>query len=280
MDLQDVSVVVCTKNSQTLLGDCLSYIQKETPEAELIIVDADSTDKTKDIAAQYAAKIVSDQRRGLSYARQLGIDTANRALVAFVSPDNMVPRDAMLSMVAEMEHDSKLAGVQSLTVIKETKNYWEWATKKIFELWLNATGFTDIIGTPCIFRKSIVSVMRYDVDIKGGADDTALCLKLIKAGYKLKRINAIAFEKQDLSLATFFARWKFYGSGDHDFYKKYSTEWTLKRKIQSLMHPFKKHLFRGSLIAMKTGNMLLIPALLVAVFARYYGWVLKLSKKR
>lgn len=275
MDLKNVSIVVCTKNSEALLEDCLAAIKKETPECELIVVDADSTDKTKEIAARYADNMVSDQRRGLSYARQLGIDTAKGALVAFVSPDNVVPRDTMLKMISEMEHDQRLAGVQPLTIIKTTKNYWEWSTKKIFELWLNTTGFTDVIGTPCIFRKSIVSVIRYDLDIKGGADDTALCLKLVQAGYTLKKMNEVSFEKQDLDLKSFFARWKFYGSGDHDFYKKYSPLWTLKRKIQSLMHPGKKHLLKGSFIAIKTGNILLIPALFVAVFARYYGWVSK-----
>jgi len=276
MNLKDVSVVVCTKNSEALLEDCLKAIKKETPECELIVVDADSTDATKEIAAKYADKIVSDQRRGLSYARQLGIDTVKGSLVAFVGPDNMVPRDTMMKMVSEMENDQKLAGVQPLTIIETTKNYWEWATKKIFELWLNVTGFTDVIGTPCIFRKSIVSVIRYDLDIKGGADDTALCLKLVNAGYTLKKMNEISFEKQNLNLKTFFARWKFYGAGDHDFYKKYSPQWTLKRKMQSLLHPFKKHFFKGSLIAIKTGNILLIPALFVAVFARYYGWIGKI----
>jgi len=273
MDLKNVTIVVCTKNSQQLLGECLSYIKKETPECELIVVDADSTDKAIEISKKHVDKVVSDQKRGLSYARQLGIDTAKNSLVAFVGVDNNVPRQTFVELIKEIESDEKLAGVQPITVLGETKNYWEWATKNIFELILSNTGYVDVIGTPCIFKKPIVSVIRYEEDIKGGADDTALCLKLIKAGYKLKRINVGAFEKQDLNFKSFFDRWKFYGKGDNDFYKKYQNSWSLKRKIRSLTHPLVKYTLKGLLTAVKKNKIALIPALLVATFARYYGWI-------
>lgn len=277
--LKNLTIAVCTKNSEQLLEDCLSYIKKETPEAEVVVVDADSRDKTLEIAKKYTATIVSDQKRGLSHARQLGIDTAKNSYVAFVSPDNQVPRETMIAMLRELENEKKLAGVQSLTIIHKTKNYWEWATKHIFELMLSKTGYMDTIGTPCIYRKEIVSVIRYEEDIKGGADDTALCLKLINAGYLLKRVNAEAFEKQDLNFKQFFARWKFYGVGDDQFYKKYKGGWTLRRKMKSLTHPLRTYALKGSWTAIKKNKPGIIPALLVATYARYYGWIVGAMKK-
>lgn len=273
MELKNLSIVVCTKNSGAVLEACLQNVKKEVPESEVVVVDADSTDNTLEIAKKYANKVVSDQKKGLSYARQLGIDSASNDYVALVGTDNIIPQQTYIDLMLELQNDEKLAGAQPLTEILYPKNYWEWATKHIFTLLLNSTGFTDVVGTPCVFKKHILTSIRYDMDMKAGTDDTAVSLKLINAGYTLKRIGSLASEKQDLSMKTFFWRWKFYGKGDSQFYEKYSPQWTLRRKCRSLTHPLVKYALRGSWKAIKNGNVALLPALIFATFARYYGWV-------
>ncbi|MBI4101520.1 MAG: glycosyltransferase family 2 protein [Candidatus Nealsonbacteria bacterium] len=270
--MKDLTIVVCAKNSEGLMENCLREIKRNTPESELIVVDADSTDRTAEIARQYADKVVSDHRQGLSVARQLGIDEASNDFVAFISPDNVLSRETLEKLMEALKRDEKIAGVQPVTVLKNPKSYWEKSTKEIFELLLNSVGPVDVIGTPCIFRKKIVSVLRYDPEITKGADDTALCLKLINAGFKLERVNAVSFEEQRLNFRDFFARWKFYGQGDAQFYRKYSPTWKFPRKLKSLFHPFRKYVWRGFWTSLKKGKIALWPALLVAVFARYYGW--------
>src|SRR3989344_2119810 len=196
--MKGLTIVVCSKNSESLIENCLKEIKFNAPESELIVVDADSTDKTVEIAKKYADKVISDHRKGLSFARQLGIDNASNDFVAFVGPDNVMERETIEKLIAVLRKDERIAGVQPVTSIKNPKNYWEKSTKQIFELLLNAVGPVDVIGTPCIFRKKIVSVYRYDPEITKGADDTALCLKLIKAGFKLEREDAISFEEPNL----------------------------------------------------------------------------------
>lgn len=271
--MQGLTIVVCSKNSEALIENCLKEIKRNAPGSELIVVDADSTDRTAEIAGKYADKVVSDHRQGLSVARQLGIDEASNEFVAFISPDNVLSAETLEKLVTALKKDEKIAGVQPVTVLKNPKNYWEKSTKEIFELFLNAVGSVDVIGTPCIFRKKIVSVYRYDPEITKGADDTALCLKLINAGFKLERVDAVSWEEQKSSFRDFFARWKFYGQGDAQFYRKYSPEWRFSRKLKSLFHPFRKYVWRGLGMSLKKGKIALWPALLIAVFARYYGWV-------
>ena len=75
--MKGLTIVVCSKNSESLIENCLKEIKFNAPESELIVVDADSTDKTVEIAKKYADKVISDHRKGLSFARQLGIDNAS-----------------------------------------------------------------------------------------------------------------------------------------------------------------------------------------------------------
>ena len=50
---QAIDVIVRTKNSQEFLKECLEAILSEIPIRRLIIVDAGSTDLTKEIASSY-----------------------------------------------------------------------------------------------------------------------------------------------------------------------------------------------------------------------------------
>jgi len=71
--ITDLSIVICTKNCESNIESSLVSIKKAAPDADLIIVDADSTDNTINIVKKYTRRIYSDKKRGLSYARQLGI---------------------------------------------------------------------------------------------------------------------------------------------------------------------------------------------------------------
>ena len=53
-----VSVIITTKNSERTLDRCLSTIKNQTyPNIELIVVDNNSTDKTKEIAKKYTKNV-------------------------------------------------------------------------------------------------------------------------------------------------------------------------------------------------------------------------------
>lgn len=273
--MKNLSVVVCTKNSAHLIVSCLSNLKKELPGCEIIVIDADSPDKTAKLAKKITNKVFSDQKRGLSYARQLGIDKSNREYVAFFGPDDAVSTQTVIDMLAVLKNKPIIAGVQALTKIIQPKNYWEEATKYIFDYILNKLGSVDVLGTPCIYRREVVARIKYDESIRGGCDDTDLSLRLKQAGYSLEKINSFSYEEQDLNFWSFFNRWKFYGTGDAEFYRKYSSSWTRGRKLKSLLHPFNKYIFNALPLFVTKGRWNLIPALIVATYARYYGWIVR-----
>jgi O-antigen biosynthesis protein len=89
----NVSVVVCTRERPDDLRRGLTALQAAAPAPlEVIIVDnAPSTEKTKDVARQFPAfRYVCEPRPGLNWARNRGILEARGEIVAFTDDDVIV----------------------------------------------------------------------------------------------------------------------------------------------------------------------------------------------
>jgi len=88
-----ISVVVCAKNEENYIGNCLQCLKKQTLKPEIIVVEGHSTDKTYNIAKKYADKVVRDKKRGIAAARNLGWKTAKGDIVAYCDADSLPPKD-------------------------------------------------------------------------------------------------------------------------------------------------------------------------------------------
>jgi glycosyltransferase involved in cell wall biosynthesis len=82
----DVSVIVPTRNAESLIDGCLESIRKSSPR-EVIVVDGLSADRTVEIARTYGATVLSDEGRGLPAARRMGAEAATSQLVALIDVD-------------------------------------------------------------------------------------------------------------------------------------------------------------------------------------------------
>ena len=83
-----VSVVVCSHNGARTIEQTLSALKRlEYPDYEIIVVDDGSTDRTAAIAAMYADSLFRTENRGLSAARNLGLEAATGEIVAYIDDD-------------------------------------------------------------------------------------------------------------------------------------------------------------------------------------------------
>jgi len=83
-----ISVVVCSLNGAATIRDTLAALQRlDYPDYEVIIVNDGSTDRTPAIVAAYPFKLISIENRGLSSARNTGLDAATGEIVAYTDDD-------------------------------------------------------------------------------------------------------------------------------------------------------------------------------------------------
>ena len=101
-----VSIIMPAYNAEKDIGECIDSILRQTfTDWELIIVDDGSTDRTAAVCERYAAedrriRVIRQENRGVSGARNRGLESVAGEFIAFVDADDLLPPD---SISARME---------------------------------------------------------------------------------------------------------------------------------------------------------------------------------
>jgi len=101
-----VSIVVVTKNEERHIRDCLeSLMRLEYPKEkyEIIVVDGNSTDKTREIVKKYPVKLIIDKEGGLANSRNIGIQAAKGDYIASTDADCVVKEDWLRILVGSIQ---------------------------------------------------------------------------------------------------------------------------------------------------------------------------------
>ena len=82
------SFIIPTKNEGKYLEECLLSIKNQgIKDYEIIVVDTNSTDKTKSIARKYGAKVINEPKKGPGAARNTGAKIARGRILIFCDAD-------------------------------------------------------------------------------------------------------------------------------------------------------------------------------------------------
>jgi len=100
MDDFRLTVAICTYNRSELLRDTLtSFREQEGLDAlsyEVVVVDNNSTDDTPEVVRQFASwpnlRYVTEEKQGLSNARNRGIEEARGEIIAYTDDDVLFSR--------------------------------------------------------------------------------------------------------------------------------------------------------------------------------------------
>ncbi|HJR58572.1 MAG TPA: glycosyltransferase [Vicinamibacterales bacterium] len=107
-DTPQLSVVMCTYNRGGLLADAVRSVLAQhdatTPPFEMIVVDNNSTDGTRDIVERFAAldgrvRYLFEPQQGLSFARNAALLEARAPLIAFTDDDVRAEPDWVMAIV-------------------------------------------------------------------------------------------------------------------------------------------------------------------------------------
>jgi len=97
-----ISIIVPVLNGEAtieLLLKSLLEADYSKEKTEIIIVDGNSTDKTRDIVAKHPVKLQIEKRKGPNIARNTGIKHANGEIIAFTDSDCIVSKNWIMKIV-------------------------------------------------------------------------------------------------------------------------------------------------------------------------------------
>jgi glycosyltransferase involved in cell wall biosynthesis len=126
-----ISVIITTKNEEKNIGNCLESIRKQDfplDKIEIIIVDNNSSDRTKEMAAGYTDRIfnLGPER---SQQRNFGIRQARGRYILYLDADMVLSSN----VVAECVHKCEREGIDALYIPERIIGRGFWIKVRDFE---------------------------------------------------------------------------------------------------------------------------------------------------
>ena len=130
----DASVIVCTYNRADSLADTLAALRKQTIPAdfcwEVIVVDNNSRDRTREVVARIAAewplvRYEFEGQQGLSHARNHGVACARGATLLFTDDDVLPEADWVERVLTGLQrHQADACGGYIAPIWEEPPPAW------------------------------------------------------------------------------------------------------------------------------------------------------------
>ncbi|MDE2490428.1 MAG: glycosyltransferase family 2 protein [Elusimicrobia bacterium] len=162
-----VSLIVPTLNEEEGLARVYELIPKSVDE--VVVVDGQSRDRTREIAAAHGAVVVVEPRRGYGRAYRTGFEKATGDIVATCDGDGTYPVDHLDEFVAYLdERDldflscSRFPLIDPRSMDRRNQLGNRAMTAAASVLWLHR--FHDILSGMWVFRRSALSAFELGSD--------------------------------------------------------------------------------------------------------------------
>lgn len=270
--MKNITVTVCTLNEEKNIEDCLESIEIEKP-FETILIDANSSDKTREIAKKFNTRIIKVEKKGLAYQRKIGIDNVSTDYVCILDADHRLKRGSLQKLLNEMIEKNYVGIEASIQKHNIDKNYWSDCFDINFKISHNIPRETIMIGTPCIYKTEILKKINFDPFFTGPSDDTDLCYRITKQGFKIGVGETVVEHKNRVSFKEFYKKMIWYGKGDAQFIFKHP-----ERLHRMIFHQIINYPIIKNFNAIKKGYFKSIPFFLLYGFIRFISMMLNLLK--
>ena len=169
--MPQVSVIIPTYNRAYVLGEAIDSVLSQTyDDLELIVIDDGSQDETRDIVASYNSRLtyLHQEHRGVSAARNLGIERARGNYLAFLDSDDLWLKEKLYLQMECMMADPE-------TLICYTDEIWIRKGVRVNQMKKHRkySGMIFEYCLPlCIVSPSSVLINRQLIDEVGVFDET------------------------------------------------------------------------------------------------------------
>jgi glycosyltransferase involved in cell wall biosynthesis len=188
-DWPALSVVVCAYNEERYLGDCLeSLLHLDYPNLDVVICDDGSTDRTLEIASRYPFRIQALEHKGLSAARNAGLEVARGDLIAYLDADAACDPDWPYHLALSFESGVDATGGPNLPVPSAgfAERVVAYSPGGPMQVLITDDRAEHVVGANMAFRRTTLRDLGgFDVAYTSAGDDVDICWRLLDAGHEI-----------------------------------------------------------------------------------------------
>ena len=232
-----VSIIIATKNEERILNKTLASIKKQTYSSsliEIIVVDNNSRDKTKQIARKYTDKIYNKgPERGVQ--KNLGVKHSKGSILFFPDADMIMSKNLVKESVAILESKKDLVGLY--VPLRWRGNNWLIKAKGFEREFYDAT----CLDAARVVRKNIYQkIGGYDEKFFAN-DDWDLNRRISKHGpIGITSAKLYHYENENMTVASYINKQKYYSPNVNQYIKKYGQSDPLIKKQLGIYYRFFK----------------------------------------
>ncbi|MCC5644931.1 glycosyltransferase [Nostoc sp. CHAB 5824] len=236
-----VSVVVCAYNAERTMDTCLASLKElNYPNYEVIVVNDGSRDRTLEITQRYDyVRLISQENKGLSVARNVGIAAATGEIVAFTDSDCTVDPDWLTYLVAKFLGSGLAAvGGPNLSPPEESLVPTCVAVSPGVptHVLLSDEVAEHIAGCNMAFRREVLQKINgFNPLFRAAGDDVDICWRLQDKGYTIGfSPTAIVWHFRRNTVAAYLKQQQGYGKAEALVYFKHPSRFNLLGQPQWL----------------------------------------------
>jgi glycosyltransferase involved in cell wall biosynthesis len=198
-------VIPVYRAKETLLAHVISLSNLKTIiPYEVLFIDNNADEITLNILDQLGATVIKEQKQGITYARQKGLECAKGEIICTMDPDTIYDPYYIDKMVLPFFKDKDL--VLCCSVSKSYENNFQLSTKMQLRNWIKEKYFKrklsqsfmnrikHVRAVAMAMRKNTLIPLGYPIDLKAvaGCDDGMIAIQLNLIG-KCKYVSANIF---------------------------------------------------------------------------------------
>jgi len=195
-----ISFVVPAYNEQALLTRSLSAIRDEIAragqtlgqDAEIIVVNNASTDRTREVAESVeGVRVVDEPRKGLVQARWCGFEASTGDLIANIDADTVIPPGWLTEVMRQFDRNKTLVGLSGpykyygvpdrVNLVVASYYRLAWLAYVINRFVLNAGSMLQG-GNFIVKREAMLKLGSPDLRFSFYGEDTDMARRLSKVG--------------------------------------------------------------------------------------------------
>jgi glycosyltransferase involved in cell wall biosynthesis len=191
-----ISLIIPAYNEELYIESCLNAAVKNSKGFfhEIIVIDNNSTDSTKKIAEKFpGVKVVHESRKGLTRARQKGLEIATGDFLAYIDADTLLPE-----FWAEKAVDHFTKNPEAVSLSGPYRYYDGSKFKNFFAhlfWWLSApltyrfVGYMILGGNFIAKKEALLKMGGFDKEIEFFGEDTDIARRLSQHGRVVFRMD-------------------------------------------------------------------------------------------
>jgi rhamnosyltransferase len=212
MKKPEISIIIRSYNEEKDIGKCLNVIFKQKIESpfEVLIVDSESNDETREIASKFPVKIIKIKKENFSYGEALnvGAKAAKGKYLVFLSAHAIPVNEKWLKNLIKNFKSQKIVGIFGKQIPKRECS--PLTKRQIIEHWEKEKNIKSMryffSNTNSAIRKSIWLKIKFNKELSI-AEDHAWAKKVINSGYLIAyEPTAIVYHSHNKTLLQLFIR--------------------------------------------------------------------------